>query len=102
MTVLETDPATIERWKAARQEELDAEAIYRSLAAAQTMPERAELLAGIAADERRHAEHWGEPLAAGGVDPGRAGRGQGAGFLCRLPGDFADTVVVPIMRDREA
>ena len=73
MTALETDPATIERWKAARQEELDAEAIYRALAAAQTMPERAELLAGIADDERRHAEHWEELLRAAGVDPGPAG-----------------------------
>ena len=101
MTALETDPATIERWKAARQEELDAEAIYRSLAAAQTMPERAELLAGIADDERRHAEHWEELLRAAGVDPGPARPGQRARVLCRLAGDFGDTVVVPIMRDRE-
>ena len=102
MTALETDPATIERWKAARQEELDAEAIYRALAAAQTTPERAELFAGIADDERRHAEHWEELLRAAGVEPGPAGPGQRARILCRLAGDFGDTVVVPIMRDREA
>ncbi len=102
MTALETDPDTIERWKAARQEELDAEAIYRALAAAQTIPERAELFAAIADDERRHAAHWEELLRAAGVQPGPARPGQRARILCRLAGDFGDTVVVPIMRDREA
>ena len=67
MTALETDPDTIERWKDARQEELDAEAIYRALAAAQTIPERAELFAAIADDERRHAAHWEELLRTAGV-----------------------------------
>ena len=102
MTALETDPDTIERWKAARQEELDAEAIYRGLAAAQTIPERAELFAAIADDERRHAAHWEELLRTAGVQPGPARPGQRARILCRLAGDFGDTVVVPIMRDREA
>jgi VIT1/CCC1 family predicted Fe2+/Mn2+ transporter len=102
MTALETDPATIERWKAARREELDAEAIYRALAAAQTTPERAELFVGIADDERRHAAHWEELLRAAGIEPGPGGPGQRARILCRLAGDFGDTVVVPIMRDREA
>jgi len=32
MSDLANDTATIERWKATRQEELDAEAIYRALA----------------------------------------------------------------------
>ena len=102
MTALETDPDTIERWKDARQEELDAEAIYRALAAAQTTPERAELFGAIAEDERRHAAHWEERLRAAGVEPGPARPGQRARILCRLAGDFGDTVVVPIMRDREA
>jgi VIT1/CCC1 family predicted Fe2+/Mn2+ transporter/rubrerythrin len=102
MAPLETDPDTIERWKAAHQEELDAEAIYRALAAAQTIPERAELFAAIADDERRHAAHWEELLRAAGVQPGPARPGQRARILCRLAGDFGDTVVVPIMRDREA
>ena len=102
MTALETDPATIERWKAARQEELDAEAIYRALAAAQTTPARAELFAGIADDERRLAAHWEALLRAAGVEPGTGGPGQRARVLCKLAGDFGDTVVVPIMRDREA
>lgn len=102
MTTLETDPATIERWKAARQEELDAEAIYRALAAAQAAPERAELFAAIADDERRHAADWEERLRAAAVEPGPARPGQRARILCRLAGDFGDTVVVPIMRDREA
>jgi hypothetical protein len=98
----ETDASTTEGWKAARQEELDAEAIYRALAAAQASPERAELLAGIADDERRHAAHWEERLRAAGVDPGPAAPGHRARILCRLAGSFGDTVVVPIMRDREA
>ncbi len=102
MAALDTDPATIERWKAARQEELDAEAIYRALAAAQTAPERAELFTTIADDEQRHAAHWEELLHEAGAAPGEARPGQRARSLCRHPGDIRDTVVVPIMRDREA
>ena len=102
MAALDTDPATIERWTAARQEELDAEAIYRALAAAQTTPERAELFATIADDEQRHAAHWEGLLHEAGAEPGEGRPGQRARILCRLAGDFGDTVVVPIMRDREA
>jgi VIT1/CCC1 family predicted Fe2+/Mn2+ transporter len=102
MTTVHTDPATVERWKAARQEELDAEAIYRALAAAQTSPERAELFSAIAEDERRHAAHWETRLREASIEPGPARLGQRARILCRLAGDFGDTVVVPIMRDREA
>ncbi|MCZ7588448.1 MAG: VIT1/CCC1 transporter family protein [Gaiella sp.] len=96
------DPATIERWKATRQDELDAEAVYRALAAAQRDPERSGLLRRIADDERRHADHWETLLREAGVDPGPSLPGQRARILCKLAGDFGDTVVVPIMRDREA
>jgi vacuolar iron transporter family protein len=102
VTTLATDPATLERWQAIRQEELDAEAIYRALAGAQTIPERTALFESIADDERRHAAHWEGLLRGAGIEPGRARPGQRARILCRLAGDFGDTVVVPIMRDREA
>jgi VIT1/CCC1 family predicted Fe2+/Mn2+ transporter len=102
MTDVATDPAATERWRATRQEELDAEAIYRALAEAQTDPERKALFQRIADDERRHAAHWEELLREAGSDPGPARPGQRARILCRLAGDFGDTVVVPIMRDREA
>ena len=103
MTALEIDPATIERWKAARQEELDAEAIYRALAAAQTTPERADAARSGSPPTSGDTPSTGRQLLrAAGVDPGPAGPGQRARILCRLAGDFGDTVVVPIMRDREA
>jgi len=96
------DQETIERWKAIRQEELDAEAIYRALSDAQAAPDRKALFASIADDERRHAAHWEGLLHGADVDPGPGRPGQRARILCRLAGDFGDTVVVPIMRDREA
>jgi VIT1/CCC1 family predicted Fe2+/Mn2+ transporter len=96
------DAATIERWKATRQDEVDAEAVYRALADAQHDPERSALLRRIADDERRHATHWETLLSEAGVDPGPMRPGQRARILCRLADDFGDTVVAPIMRDREA
>jgi VIT1/CCC1 family predicted Fe2+/Mn2+ transporter len=98
----EADPEAIARWSAVRQEELDAEAIYRALARAARDPAREVLFGALADDEGRHAAHWEGELRAAGVDPGPARPGQRARILCRLAGDFADTVVVPIMRDREA
>jgi VIT1/CCC1 family predicted Fe2+/Mn2+ transporter len=95
------DPATIERWKATRQDELDAEAIYRALASSEHDPERARIFAGLADDERRHAAHWDARLREAGVDPGPARPGQRARLLANLAGDFGDTVVAPIMRERE-
>ena len=95
------DPATIERWKASHQDELDAAAIYLALAAAQPDAARKALLERMAADEQRHASHWGSRLREAGVDPGQPRPGQRARILCRLAGDFGDTVVLPIMRDRE-
>ncbi|HSC93317.1 MAG TPA: VIT1/CCC1 transporter family protein, partial [Gaiellaceae bacterium] len=102
MSQVATDPATTERWRATRQEELDAEAVYRALADAQRDPDRKALFQRIADDERRHADHWEELLREAGLDPGPGRPGQRARVLCRLAGDFGDTVVVPIMRDREA
>lgn len=101
MSEIATDPTTIELWKATRGDELDAEAIYRALARSEVHPERKELFERIAADERRHADHWAARLREAGVDPGAADPSQRARILCRLAGDFGDTVVVPIMRDRE-
>ena len=95
------DPATIERWKASHQDELDAAAIYVALAAAQPDAARKLLLERMAADEQRHASHWESRLREAGVDPGQPRPGQRARILCRLAGDFGDTVVLPIMRDRE-
>ena len=96
------DAATIERWKATRQDEVDAEAVYRALADAQRDPERSALLRRIADDERRHATHWETLLREAGVDPGPTRPGQRARILCRLADDFGESVVAPIMRDREA
>jgi VIT1/CCC1 family predicted Fe2+/Mn2+ transporter len=96
-----SDPATIERWRAIRQDELDAEAIYRALAASEKDPERARTFASLADDERRHAAYWEARLREAGVDPGPARPGQRARLLAKLARDFGDTVVAPIMRERE-
>jgi VIT1/CCC1 family predicted Fe2+/Mn2+ transporter len=101
MSDVATDAATIERWRATRQEELDAEAIYRALASSEADPERARVFAGLADDERRHAAHWEGRLREAGIDPGPARAGQRARVLSKLAGDFGDTVVAPIMRERE-
>jgi VIT1/CCC1 family predicted Fe2+/Mn2+ transporter len=96
------DPATIELWKGSRRDEVDAEAVYQALAATEADPARKALFERIAADERRHASHWEARLREAGVDPGPSRPSQRAGILCRLASDFGDTVVLPIMRDREA
>jgi VIT1/CCC1 family predicted Fe2+/Mn2+ transporter len=101
MSVVATEQET-DRWKAVRQEEIDAEAVYRALGHAQSDPGRKALFEGIADDEQRHAAHWEKRLRDAEVDPGPARPGQRARILSRLAGDFGDTVVVPIMRDREA
>jgi VIT1/CCC1 family predicted Fe2+/Mn2+ transporter len=101
MSGVVTDPATIERWRATRQEELDAEAIYRALASSEADPERAGVFSGLADDEGRHAAHWEARLREAGIDPGPARPGQRARVLSKLAGDFGDTVVAPIMRERE-
>jgi len=92
---------TTDSWKESLRDERDAEAIYLALARAQTDPGRSALLERIAADERRHAAHWEAQLREAGVDPGDVRPGNRARILCRLAGDFGDTVVLPIMRDRE-
>ena len=101
MSATTIDRTTIARWTESLRDERDAEAIYLSLAEAQTDLERRALLERIAADERRHAAHWDAQLRAAGVDPSSVRPGQRARILCRLAGDFGDTVVLPIMRDRE-
>ena len=101
MSATTIDRTTIDRWTESLRDERDAEAIYLALAEAQTDLERRALLERIAADERRHAAYWDAQLRAAGVDPGNARPGQRARILCRLAGDFGDTVVLPIMRDRE-
>ena len=102
MSAVATDQEAIDRWKAVRQEELDAEAIYRALGRAESDPGRKALFEGIADDEQRHAAYWEEQLRHAKVEPGDARPGQRARILCKLAGDFGATVVLPIMRDREA
>lgn len=96
------DQDMLERWQASRREELDAEAVYWSLAAVEADAGRRAVFERIAADERRHAEHWERQLRDAGVELRPATLSQSAKLLSRLARDFGDTVVVPIMRDREA
>lgn len=96
-----TDTATVDRWRRARRGEIDAAAIYTALAEAEADAGRRTLFEHLAADERGHAAHWEGRLRAVGADPGPSDPSQRAAVLCRLAGQFGDTVVVPIMRDRE-
>jgi vacuolar iron transporter family protein len=102
MEQVAADPETLARWTASLKDERDAEAIYLALAGAQQDPRRKALFEQIAADEHRHAAHWEGRLREAGVEPGQPGPGQRARILSRLAPDFGMTVVVPIMRDREA
>ena len=96
--VAETD---VQRWREALAAETDAAAIYRALADAQKEDGRRAIISALADDEERHAEYWARRLRDAGVDPGDPEPGQRARILCRLAGQFGDTVVLPIMRDRE-
>jgi VIT1/CCC1 family predicted Fe2+/Mn2+ transporter len=80
---------------------VDAVAIYRALAEAEDDASRRGVLSALADDEERHVAYWGERLRAAGADPGDLQPGQRARLLCRLAPQFGDTVVLPIMRDRE-
>ena len=99
MTTVETD--VLERWQEALAAETDAAAIYRALASAEPDSDRRAILSALAADEERHASYWVGRLREAGSDPGDPEPGQRARVLCRLAGQFGDTVVLPIMRDRE-
>ena len=90
MSEIATDPTTIELWKATRGDELDAEAICAL--AVEVHRAKKELFERIAADERRHADHWAARLRGRGSIRGPPTL-QRARILCRLAGDFGDTVV---------
>lgn len=95
------DEATLESWHRARRGELDAAAIYTALGGAEADADRRALFEGLADDELRHAAYWEERLRAAGAEPGPSEPSQRAALLCRLASQFGDTVVLPIMRDRE-
>ena len=95
------DAETEARWRQAFVAETDAAAVYRALADVEADGERRTLLEALAADEERHAVYWARRLREAGVDPGTPEPGQRARILSRLAGQFGDTVVLPIMRDRE-
>lgn len=99
MVAVESD--TLERWRQALAAETDAAAIYGALGAAERDPSRRVLIEALRADEVRHAAYWADRLREAGADPGEPEPGQRARILCRLAGQFGDTVVLPIMRDRE-
>jgi VIT1/CCC1 family predicted Fe2+/Mn2+ transporter len=99
MTTVEQE--TLERWRGALAAETDAAAVYHALAAAEADDSRRSLIEALAADEERHAAYWERRLREAGADPGQHEPGQRARILCHLAGQFGDTVVLPIMRDRE-
>ena len=95
------DAETLDRWRLALAGEVDAVAIYRALAEAADDPSQRGVLSALADDEERHVAYWSARLREAGVDPGALQPGQRARLLCRLAPQFGDTVVLPIMRDRE-
>jgi len=98
VTTVESD---VERWREALADETDAAAIYRALADVERDTSRRAVISALADDEERHVAYWTRRLRDAGVDPGEPEPGQRARILCRLAGQFGDTVVLPIMRDRE-
>jgi len=66
-----SNPHDIARWKANRQNEIDAVCIYQSLADIEKQEQIKEVYRRMAAVEEEHVRHWEEKLIAAGVTPPR-------------------------------
>jgi VIT1/CCC1 family predicted Fe2+/Mn2+ transporter len=93
--------ADVGRYRANRQDEIDAAAVYRAMAANETSPELATLFARLAETEERHAGFWEEQLERAGVDPGPRKLTWRAKVKRFLANRFGPQMVVPIMAGLE-
>ncbi len=93
--------ADLRRWRRNYEDEVDAAALYESLAAAERDPERAEILRELARTERDHAAVWAGKLAAADepVAPRPSRRTRLLGFLARR---FGVRGVLPVAQALEA
>jgi vacuolar iron transporter family protein len=91
----------IRRWRALLAKERDAAALYERLAAAET-GERREILTGLAAVERHHAEHWAGMLRdAGAPVPARSPVSARTRLLGRVARWWSVRAVLPFVERAE-
>ena len=93
--------AEVRRFRAFRQEEIDAAYLYRAMAAAESRPQVAELYRRLAASEDRHATLWEQQLTGAGLPPGErrpSWRSRVMAFLARR---FGPDVVLPTIASQE-
>jgi VIT1/CCC1 family predicted Fe2+/Mn2+ transporter len=98
----DADRASIRRYQANLDDEIDGIAIYRLLAEAERDEERRAIFEELAVVEERHADLWRRKLREAGVDPRERGpslRVRLIGFIARR---FGPRSVLPIVRGLEA
>ncbi len=88
----------IENWRA----ELDAVALYRSLARREREPERASILTDMAKTEERHAAVMAKRLEEMGVPLPKHGLGLRTRLIIALARIFGPTSVLPVIESMEA
>jgi VIT1/CCC1 family predicted Fe2+/Mn2+ transporter len=89
--------ADLARYRANLQGEVDGAALYRTLAAAESQPELAEVYRRLADTEERHGQLWRDRLVAAGRDPGAlrpSWRVRVIGWLARR---FGPGAVLPLV-----
>lgn len=98
-----TTAGATKRYREFLQDEVNGAALYRALAAAEQVPERAAVLRQLADTEERHAQHWLEALRAAGEPvnalPAPGWRPRVLAFLARRLGTRA---VLPVAQAMEA
>jgi len=92
----------VARLRVYRQEEVDAETVYRAMAAAEAQPQLAEVYRRLAETEAGHAAGWAEQLRDAGVEPGPATPTWRARTLARLARRFGPGLVLGTMRSTES
>ena len=83
------------------QAEIDAAAIYRTLAKVEKVPQLAELYGRLAAEEERHAEYWAQRVSAMGGQVGSKQPSWRARGLSWLAARFGPQFALPAMMRRE-
>ncbi len=96
----DVNPATITRWRANLQGEVDGAHIYHAMAAKAGDDRLAQLYERMAAAEERHGDLWRERLAEGGGS-GALGPSWRARFLAFVARRFGASVVAPVIATQE-
>src|SRR5438105_4736485 len=97
----EVPAADLERYKKNLREELDGEALYAALAAAEADPVRRDLFQQLSQAEARHADLWREKLTAAGIDAAHFKPSLRTRTLARLAQRFGPGFVLPAIAAAE-